>query len=258
MATGRSTHLTKEEIAREALALFDVPDRAFSMRALAARLHVSPGALYNYFESQSALVQAAVSLVWEESIADFLTSVPDPVGKPGDPVEFLIRAAVCGRRAFNRHYRIAPNLALPPSDGDSRLAGGLAIFGSLLESAGLEGEDIGETFFAYTTYTLGAILFRSQRRVASEEFGVDLGVRSFSTAAARPDDAPSAMPATLEGLDRTIAITEADEDAEERLFVLGLRKLLEGFGLYARAMETGLSGASWNRTSDLSIISAAL
>src|SRR5580692_6074014 len=121
MATGRSTHLTKEEIAREALALFDAPERAFSMRALAARLHVSPGALYNYFESQSALVQAAVSLVWDEAIADFLTSVPDPVGKPGDPVEFLIRAAVCGRRAFNRHYRIAANLALPPSDGDSRL-----------------------------------------------------------------------------------------------------------------------------------------
>jgi AcrR family transcriptional regulator len=236
MAAGRSTHLTKEEVAREALALYDAPESSFSMRALAARLHVSPGALYNYFESQSALVQAAVSLVWEESVVDFLTMVPDPVGEPGDPVEFLIRAAVCARRAFSRHHRIAPNLALPPSDGDSRLAGGLAIFGSLLESAGLEGEGIGEAFFAYTTYTLGAILYRSERRVASEGFGMDPGVMSFSTAAARPQDAPSAMPATLEGLDRTIAITEANEDVEERLFVLGLRKLLEGFGLYARAM----------------------
>jgi AcrR family transcriptional regulator len=236
MATGRSTHLTKEEIAREALALFDAPERAFSMRALAARLRVSPGALYNYFESQSALVQAAVSLVWDETIVDFSTMVPDPVVKPGDPVEFLICAAVCARRAFSRHFRIAPNLALPPPEGDSRLAGTLAVFGSLLESAGLEGEDIGEAFFAYTTYTLGAILYRSQRRVAAEEFGMDPGVTSFSTAAVRPDDAPSATPATLEGLDRTIAITESNEDAEERLFAFGLRKLLEGFGLYTRAV----------------------
>jgi AcrR family transcriptional regulator len=235
MATGRSTHLTKEEIAREALALFDTPDRTFSMRTLAFRLSVSPAALYNYFDSQSALVRAAVSLVWEETIADLSTMVPDPVVEPGDPVEFLVCAAVCARRAFSRHFRIAPNLALPPPEGDSRLAGSLAVFGSLLESAGLEGEDIGEAFFAYTTYTLGAILYRSQRRVASEEFGMDPGVTSFSTAAVRPDDAPAATQATMEGLDRTIAITEANEDAEERPFVFGLRKLLEGFGLCARA-----------------------
>jgi AcrR family transcriptional regulator len=234
MATGRSTHLTKEEIAREALALFDAPERTFSMRALAARLHVSPGALYNYFDSQSALVQAAVSLVWDETVVDFVAMVPDPVAEPGDPVEFLICAAVCARRAFSRHYRIAPNLALPPPQDDSRLAGSLAIFGSLLESAGLEGDDIGEAFFAYTTYTLGAILYRSQRRVASEEFGMEPGVTTFTTESVRPDDAPAATPATLEGLDRAIAITEGNEEAEERLFAFGLRKLLEGFGLHAR------------------------
>ncbi len=235
MAVGRTTHLTKEEVAQEALALFDAPDVAFSMRALAARLRVSPGALYNYFDSQGALIQAAVSLVWEEAIVDFLSLVPDPVAEPGDPVEFLIRAAICARRAFSRHYGIAPNLALPTPEGDGRLAGSLAIFGSLLESAGLEGEDVGEAFYAYTTYTLGAILYRSHRRQASARFGIDPDVSSFSSSAVRPDDAPAATSGTLEELDRTIALTEADEEAEEHLFALGLRRLLEGFGLQARA-----------------------
>lgn len=234
MAVGRTTHLTKEEVAREALALFDADDVAFSMRALATRLHVSPGALYNYFDSQGELTQAAVSLVWEESIADFLTLVADPVGEPGDPVEFLIRAAMCARRAFGRHHRIAPNLALPPPQGDTRLAGSLAIFSSLLESAGLRGGDVGEAFYAYTTYTLGAILYRSHRRLGTERLGVDPDVHAFSSTAARPDDAPAAAPETLEGVDRAIAMTDSDEGAEERMFALGLRRLLEGFGVRSR------------------------
>ena len=194
MAVGRSTHLSKEEVAREALALFDAPDSSFSMRTLATRLRVSPGALYNYFESQSELIQAAVSLVWEESIVDFLSVVPDPVTEPGDPVDFLIQAAVCARRAFGRHYGIAPNLALPPPQGDSRLAGSLAIFGSLLESAGLEGEQVGQAFFAYTTYTLGSILYRSHRRLGAERLGIEPDVASFSSVEARPTTPPPLRP----------------------------------------------------------------
>jgi AcrR family transcriptional regulator len=231
MAAGRTTHLSKEEVARETLMLFDQGE--FSMRALGARLAVSPAAVYNHFENQRAVIQAAVSLVWDESVAAFLTEIADPIGEPGDPVEFLILAAICARRAFSRHHRIAPHLALPPPVGDSRLSGALAIFGSLLESAGLEGEDVGDAFYAYTTYTLGAILYIAHRRLGSERLGIDT-VATFSSAQARPDDAPSASAATLEGLDRAIALTEADEDAEERLFALGLRRLLQGFGLGTR------------------------
>jgi AcrR family transcriptional regulator len=233
MAAGRTTHLTKEEVARETLALFDAGE--FSMRALGARLSISPAAIYNHFENQSAVVQAAVSLVWEESIAAFLEQIADPLGQPGNPVEFLIAAATCARQAFSRHYRIATNLALPPQETDSRLSGALAIFGSLLESAGLEGQDVGDAFYAYTTYTLGAILYRTHRRLASEQLGVDPDVASFSSAAARPEDAPAASGAALQEIDRAIALTEADEASEERLFALGLRRLLEGFGLHGEA-----------------------
>jgi AcrR family transcriptional regulator len=233
MAAGRTTHLTKEEVARETLALFDAGE--FSMRALGARLSISPAAIYNHFENQSAVVQAAVSLVWEESIAAFLEQIADPLGQPGNPVEFLIAAATCARQAFSRHYRIATNLALPPQETDSRLSGALAIFGSLLESAGLEGQDVGDAFYAYTTYTLGAILYRTHRRLASEQLGVDPDVASFSSAAARPEDAPAASGTALQGIDRAIALTEADEASEERLFALGLRRLLEGFGLHGEA-----------------------
>ena len=233
MAAGRTTHLTREEVAREALALFD--DGEFSMRALGSRLSVSPAALYNHFENQSALVQASVSLVWDEALAGFVADIADPFGDGADPVEFLLVAARAARRAFIRHYRIAPNLALPPAESDSRLAGALAIFASLLESAGLEGQDIGDAFYAYMTYTLGAILYRAHRRLASERLGVDPDVPTFSSAAARPRDAPAASTETLEGVDRAIAATDSDEETEERLFEVGLLRLLEGFGLHLRA-----------------------
>jgi AcrR family transcriptional regulator len=233
MAAGRTTHLTKEEVARETLALFDAGD--FSMRALGARLGVSPAAIYNHFENQSAVVQAAVSLVWEESITAFLAQIADPLGQPGNPVEFLIVAATSARRAFSRHYRIATHLALPPTESDSRLAGALAIFGSLLESAGLEGEDVGDAFYAYTTYTFGSILYRTHRRLVSERLGIDSQVPFFSSEAARPEDAAAASSTTLAGIDRTIASTDSDEETEERLFKIGLRRLLEGFGLRENA-----------------------
>ena len=236
MAAGRTTHLTKEEVARETLALFD--EGAFSMRALGARLGVSPAAVYNHFENQSAVVQAAVSLVWEESITAFLAQIGDPLGQPGNPVEFLIVAATCARQAFSRHYRIATNLALPPAESDGRLSGALAIFANLLESAGLEGEDVADAFYAYTTYTFGSILYRTHRRLASEQLGISSRVTTFSSAAARPEDAPPVSSRTTEGIDRAIASTDSDEKAEERLFKTGLRRLLEGFGLRGEAGST--------------------
>jgi AcrR family transcriptional regulator len=233
MAAGRTTHLTKEEVAQAALTLFD--DGDFSMRALGTRLGVSPAAIYNHFENQGALVQAAVSLVWDESVTAFLAQIPDPVGQPGNPVEFLIVAADCARRAFSRHYRLATSLTLPPPESDSRLSGALAVFGSLLESAGLNGEDVGDAFYAYSTYTLGSILYHTHRRLASEQLGIDPEVAAFSSASARPKDAPAVSPATLEGIDRTIAHTESHE-SEERQFEIGLRRLLQGFGLRGKAV----------------------
>jgi len=235
LAAGRTTHLTKEEVAQAALALFD--DGDFSMRALGGRLGVSPAAIYNHFENQGALVQAAVSLVWDESVTAFLAQIPDPVGQPGNPVEFLVVAAACARQAFGRHYRIATNLSLPPPESDSRLSGALAVFGSLLESAGVDGEDVGDAFYAYTTYTLGSILYRTYRRLASEHLGIDPEVALFSSASALPVDAPPVSPATLDGIDRTIAHTESDEQTEERQFEIGLRRLLEGFGLCGEAVQ---------------------
>ena len=229
MAVGRTTHLTKEEVARETLALYDEGD--FSMRSLGARLRVSPAAIYNHFENQSAVIVEAVALVWEEAATALMTEIADPIGQPGDPVEFLVLAATCARRAFIRHYRIATNLALPTPEADGRLSGTLAILGSLFESAGLEGQDAGDAFYAYLTYTLGSILYRTHRLADSERLGIDPEVRAFSSAAARPDDAPVVSPATLEGIDRTIGDAGSDEQAEERQFALGLRRLLEGFGV---------------------------
>jgi len=45
------------------------------------------------------------------------------------------------------------------------------------------------------------------------------------------------VPSDCEGIDRALALTDADADekSEERLFALGLRRLIEGFGLHAEA-----------------------
>jgi AcrR family transcriptional regulator len=219
LAIGRDTYLGRAEIAAEALRQFDAGED-LSIRKLAAALGVSPAAIYHHFESRDEIVQAAVGLVWEETIADFLGS-----GPPSDPEEFLVGAAVAARRGFAPHYRIASNVSARPSV-DTRLAGALAIFGALLERLGLRGDRAGAALFAYSTYTLGAILLSASRRLADEQSGsIDA---AFSTADARKPDAPETSPDTTSALDQAVAATGLDDELEERHFVAGLRALIHG------------------------------
>ena len=109
IAKGRDRVLTRDEIAAETLRQFDTGAEPPSIRALAAALGVAPSAIYHHFESQAAIVQAATELVWEEATRDFLSVFPDPYNE--DPAEVLVTAGITTRRAFGRHYRIAPFIA---------------------------------------------------------------------------------------------------------------------------------------------------
>ncbi|HEX3946553.1 MAG TPA: TetR/AcrR family transcriptional regulator [Acidimicrobiales bacterium] len=225
MAVGRTTHLTRDEIVATALALLDENGGDFSMRALASRLKVSPAALYHHFDNQRDLVTAVVGKVWEEAIEEYLAAAQDPFGQGSDPTEMLVTGAICGRRAFNRHPRVAPYMAVAPGI-DTRLSGGLAIFGSLMERFGLEGPAAGEAMYAYSTYVLGNILYTAQRRLNAERLGEPNALHGFSSVGARPADAPVPTGATTAAIDRAIAVTGTD--AEEELFVAGLLGLLRG------------------------------
>ena len=165
IAKGRDRVLTREEIAAETLRQFDTGAEAPSIRALAAALGVAPSAIYHHFESQAAIVQAATELVWEEATRDFLSVCPDPYNE--DPAEVLVTAGIATRRAFGRHYRIAPFLAASPEATEfmTELLGLLAV---VFERLGLRGEDASVSFHTYASFTIGAVLFAATRRIAKE------------------------------------------------------------------------------------------
>jgi len=212
IAKGRDRVLTREEIAAETLREFDESADAPSIRALASALGVAPSAIYHHYESQAAIVQAATELVWEEATRDFLAVVPDPYN--ADPVEVLVTAGIATRRAFGRHYRIAPFLAASPETTEF-MAELLGMLSGVFERLGLRDEDAGVAFHTYASFTIGSVLFAATRRVANEKLGI-AGKRAQKTTG-RPS------------FDDAIDIPATDPARDEELFAAGLRRLLQSF-----------------------------
>jgi AcrR family transcriptional regulator len=212
IAKGRDRVLTREEIASETLRQFDESAEAPSIRALASALGVAPSAIYHHYESQTAIVQAATELVWEEATRDFLAVIPDPFGE--DPAEVLVTAGIATRRAFGRHYRIAPFLAASPETTEF-MAELLGMLAEVFERLGLRGEDASVSFHTYASFTIGAVLFAATRRVANEKLGI----------AGKEGQKPSGHPS----LDDAIEIPATDPARDEELFAAGLRRLVQSF-----------------------------
>jgi AcrR family transcriptional regulator len=212
IAKGRDRVLTREEIAAETLRQFDTGAEPPSIRALAAALGVAPSAIYHHFESQAAIVQAATELVWEEATRDFLAAFPDPYNE--DPAEVLVAAGITTRRAFGRHYRIAPFIAAS-AETSGFMTEVLGVLAVVFERLGLQGEDASVSFHTYASFTIGAVLFAATRRVANEKLGI-AGMRRPERAARRP-------------LEDAIDIPATDPARDEELFAAGLRRLIESF-----------------------------
>jgi AcrR family transcriptional regulator len=223
IAKGRDRVLTRQEIAAETLRQFDTGAEAPSIRAMAAALGVAPSAIYHHFESQAAIVQAATELVWEEATRDFLSVFPDPYNE--DPSEVLVTAGIATRRAFGRHYRIAPFLAASPETTEfmTELLGLLAV---VFERLGLRGEDASVSFHTYASFTIGAVLFASMRRVANEQLGI---ARKPSHPGPRGGDAPEPQAGARRALDDAIDVPATDPARDEELFAAGLRRLIQSF-----------------------------
>jgi hypothetical protein len=126
----------------------------------------------------------------------------------------LVTAGIATRRAFGRHYRIAPFVAASPETTEfmSALLGMLA---DVFERLGLQGEDASVSFHTYASFTIGAVLFAATRRVANEKLGIP-GKRGQK---------PSASPS----LDDAIDIPATDPARDEELFAAGLRRLIASF-----------------------------
>jgi len=214
-------YLTADEIAREALHQFDVGRRPLSMRQLAAALGVGAPALYHYFPTESHVIRAALQLVFEEAIVEALEIVGDPLAGPVDPEVLLTGVALAVYRAFDRHYRIAPHMAMAP-EATSRLAGVLTILGSAMEQLGASGPSAAASLSAYGNYVYGSVVIGATRRIDDERFQHAAG-EPFSTTSVRPADAPPIGEDTAEAVDRLLA-----RGVEEEAFLTGLRVVIAG------------------------------
>lgn len=225
---GRTTPLSAEEVAAEFLRQFDSADREPSYRTLAAALGVTPRAIYHYYDGRRQLLQAALSLVWEEAAADIVAAFAEPDHAFDDPVEFFVMAGVATRRAFGRHPRLARYLAVT-SDPDERVAGAVAVLGAAFERLGIEGEDAGLALHSYLTFVLGSAVLAANRVV--NESDPDIAATTdavFSTRGARPEGAPVAGEATLDSIDDVVGGPRR-EDVEAARFEAGLRRLIRSF-----------------------------
>jgi AcrR family transcriptional regulator len=228
LAAGRTTQLSGQEIAAELLRLFDEAGGEPSIRALATSLGVSPRAIYHYYETREQLVMAALDLVWDEVIADILSTIADPVHDVGDPLDFFVLAGVATRRAFRRHRRLAMHIGMP-SGPSERLSGGLAIIGSAFEQLGLTGERAGLALFTYTTFLLGSVILDANRWSAQTDAERAAARDDAEAHALVPDDAPAVSEVTFRAIDQVLAGGERDPEEDEAMFAAGLRALLQGF-----------------------------
>jgi AcrR family transcriptional regulator len=234
LARDRDTHLTREEIAAEALRCFDESASAPSIRQLAVVLRVTPSAIYHHFPSRAAIIQAAVDLVWEEAGARFLELVPDPFN--ADPVEVLVTAGVATREVFGAHYQVAPFIAATPQS-NGPLTAILALMADVFARMGLDDNEAAASFHTYASFTLGAVLFAATRRITNEQLLVDgadgLPAKRYPADPAGPIGHPAAgAPSTVmrQALEETIDLSIVDPDRDGKLFAEGLRRLITRFG----------------------------
>lgn len=221
----RDTHLTAEEIAAEALAQFDGGATAPSIRQLARALDVTPSAIYHHYPSRAAIYQAGVNLVWQEAADDLVAMLPDPF--TAEPVELLVSAGVATRRAFLRHYRIAPYVATRP-DQDGLLANVFALIAAALERLGLEGDEAASCFHTYASLTLGAVIFAATRQIADDELGIRHGDEPFHSTPGT-EEATYSSARTRAAIDDLMDLSAIDPERDEQLFAAGLRRLVDSF-----------------------------
>jgi AcrR family transcriptional regulator len=224
MAAGRDTHLTRGEIAQEALRQFDEGPREPSIRSLAAALHVTPMAIYHHFPSQEAVYQAVVEAVWGQTFANLLELVPRPLH--ADPADVLVAVGLATRRTWLEHYRVARYLAATPQENDYT-ANSMGLFAKLFERLGLEGADAAAAFHAYATFMFGSVMFATSRLDAN---------RRLRSGASSGDDRPEARrrsrrktPPTPVSIEQIVELSVVDPAHDDQLYEQGLRHLIASY-----------------------------
>jgi AcrR family transcriptional regulator len=228
LAANRATHLTPQEIAREVLRQFDSGQDEPSIRSLASALQVAPTAIYHHFPSRAAILQAAVELVWNQTTAELLKLLPNPL--EADPLEVLVAGGIATRRAWLEHYRLAPYMAASP-EANEFTDNALALWGTLFERLGLEGEQAAAAFHSYCTYMIGGVLFAATRLATNEKLARPSSERSTPAGRRFQSQPPPGVErrttrATRLSMDQMMDLSTVDPRRDEELFAQGLRRLI--------------------------------
>jgi hypothetical protein len=125
------------------------------------------------------------------------------------------------RQAFARHYRIAPFLAASP-EADDFMTEVLRLLEVVFERLGLTNEQAAVSFYAYSSFVIGTVLFSATRRIANEQLGI-AGKRAGGRRGGRRGDD------TRVPLDDAIDLPSRDPARDEELFAAGLRRLVQSF-----------------------------
>ena len=166
-AESRRRALTRDRVLAEALAIIGADGAgALSMRALAARLGVVPGALYRHVRSKEQLCDLAVDAV----LAEVDTRASPARGWP-EQVRVLARSL---RGVLEDHPGIAVLLRTRDPLGPNSLAVAEA-FLSALQQAGLPARPTAHAFALVYDYTLGFAL--SDPTTVNEQRIQDAGTR---------------------------------------------------------------------------------
>jgi len=225
LAADRTTHLTPQEIAAEALRQFDAGPGEPSIRSLAAAMGVAPTTIYHHFTSQAAIWQRAVEMVWNEASLETLAIVPHPFSS--DPVDVLVAVGLGTRRAWMRHHRLSRHLAANP-EGNQFTTNALGLLASVFEAMGMSPEEAAAAFHSFATFMVGAVLFAAANRTANELLASEVRTRPgrFRTPPSERAVRHSTEK-TRDELDHMMELAILDPQRDEEMFTDGLHRLIE-------------------------------
>jgi AcrR family transcriptional regulator len=223
LSKDRDTQLTGAEIAAVALRQFDETGTEPGVRSIAAELKVTPTAIYHYFPSRAAIIQAAVELVWVEAAAELLRLAPEPLVE--DPREVLVAVGTATRRAWMAHHSLAPYMSASP-EVDDFTRNSVGLLANVFERIGLEGKAAAVAFHAYSSFMLGSVLFAAARTTTNANLDLDTpGPEPFRTDPS-PGFAALSSKETRVEMDAMMELSATDPAHDEELYIDGLRRLI--------------------------------
>jgi len=180
MAARSRGDLTRDDIVGAALALLDQGGSpACTVRQVAARLQVTPMAIYWHVRDKRALLDAVLDRVLATALA------PQP-GKelPVDPWDQLAEMGRRYRAAFVGHPNAAALLATRPMPEGAAAGELLAAVVSVLSSVGLTGQELTCAAMLLQEFAMGSVLLEHGLRPA-EVIGIVGGDRTHPDAGTR-------------------------------------------------------------------------